>query len=247
MTRQNLLGYPVDNPSMPEALSLLEQFIADRTPRYVVAINPNKLWQMQRDSRLAAVVDKASMLIPEKAIVIGAFIVGVPVRHHVGGSMLLERFLPLAERKGYSVYLLGAKRVVLDRLLARLRREYPELRIVGYHDGYLSAEDDKAVSEEISRLRPDVLFVAMGSPRQEFWIADHFRRLGVPVSMGVGGSFDVLSGVKRDAPPWVRTIAMEWFYRLLQDPGNLWKRYLTTMPWFLYRVFRARCAVALGR
>jgi len=112
--------------------------------------------------------------------------------------------------------------------------------MAGWHDGYLSDEDDRRVTDEIQRLRPDALFIAMGTPRQEFWIANHLQALGTPICMGVGGSFDVLSGLKRDAPGWVRAIAMEWLYRLVQDPKNLWKRYLTTMPWFLHKVFRAR-------
>jgi N-acetylglucosaminyldiphosphoundecaprenol N-acetyl-beta-D-mannosaminyltransferase len=247
MQRVDFLGHPVDNPTMEEALTAIEQFISAGAPRYIVAINAPKLWRMERDPQLQAVIRGASLLIPEKAIVIGSGILGLPVRHHVGGSMLLEAFLPVAERKGYRIYFLGAQPAVVERLVHRLRQDYPWLEIVGWHHGYLSADDDRRVTEEIQKLRPDALFIAMGTPKQEFWIAEHLHALRVPVSMGVGGSFDVLSGLKKDAPDWVRAIAMEWLYRLAQDPRNLWKRYLTTMPWFLKKVFRARLQELLSK
>lgn len=244
MTRVEFLGHPVDNPSMEGAIAAIEGFIAEGAPHYIVAMNPAKLWRMDHSPELAAIVRAGSLLIPEKAIVIGARILGLPVRHHVGGCMLLERFLPVAENKGYRLYFLGAKTSVLDLMVQKLRKDYPKLQIAGYHDGYLSEEEDQTVTRQIQELRPDVLLIAMGTPKQEFWISAHYRALRVPVCMGVGGTFDVLAGVKRDAPGWVRSIAMEWLFRLIQDPKNLWKRYLTTMPWFLLRVMRARVGLA---
>ncbi len=247
MHRVDFLGYPVDTPTMEEAIATIEGFISAGIPRYVVAINAAKLWRMERDQRLEKVVRGASLLIPEKALVIGGSILRLPIRHHVGGSMLLEAFLPVAERQGYRIYLLGAKPDVSVRLIGKLRQEYPRLQIVGWHHGYLSSDEERGVTEEIHRLRPDALFVAMGTPKQEFWIANHLQALGVPVCMGVGGGFDVLSGAKKDAPDWVRAVAMEWLYRLLQDPKNLGKRYLISIPWFLQKVFRARFQELLSR
>ncbi len=247
VARVSFFGYPIDTPSMQAAIDAIERLIRARIPSYIVAINPAKLWRMERDPRLARVVAGASLLLPEKAIVIGARILGIPIRHHVGGSMVLQAFLPVAARRGFRLYFLGARREAVGRLVAKLNQDYPALEIAGWHDGYLSAEDDHRVTEEIRELRPDVLFVAMGTPKQELWIAGHLDRLGVPVCMGVGGSFDVLSGLKKDAPGWVRSIAMEWFFRLIQDPRNLWKRYLTTMPWFLHRILRRVIQRVLAR
>jgi N-acetylglucosaminyldiphosphoundecaprenol N-acetyl-beta-D-mannosaminyltransferase len=247
MHRVDFLGHPVDNPTMEEALATMEEFISAGVPRYIVAINASKLWRMEHDPLLEAVVRGASLLIPEKAIVTGSSILGLPIRHHVGGSMLLEAFLPVAERNDYRIYFLGARPAVIERLINKVRQDYPRLQIAGWHHGYLSADDDRRVTEEIQKLHPDALFIAMGTPKQEFWIAEHIQTLCVPVCMGVGGSFDVLSGFKKDAPEWVRAIAMEWLYRLLQDPKNLWKRYLTAIPWFLHKVVRARLQDSLSR
>jgi len=120
--------------------------------------------------------------------------------------------------------------------VSNLRSIYPKLQIVGWHHGFFTVEEDFAIRNEIAALHPDLLFVALGSPRQEFWIAQHLPELGTPVCMGVGGSFDVLAGIKRDAPDWIRALAAEWLFRLVQDPGNLWRRYLITMPWLLKKV-----------
>jgi N-acetylglucosaminyldiphosphoundecaprenol N-acetyl-beta-D-mannosaminyltransferase len=238
--RVDFLGCPVDNLRMEQAVANLEDFIFEGKPKYVAVINANKLWLMERDPRVAEAVGRASLFVPEKAIVIGSRVLGLGLRHHVGGIMLLKTFLPRAEEKGYRLYFLGAKAEVLELMICVLRQVYPRLQIVGWHHGYLLPEDDCVVRKEILQVRPDVLFVAMGSPKQEFWITEHLAELGVPVCMGVGGSFDVLAGIKRDTPDWIRALAMEWFYRLTQDPKNLWRRYLITIPWFVKKVIRAR-------
>jgi N-acetylglucosaminyldiphosphoundecaprenol N-acetyl-beta-D-mannosaminyltransferase len=237
--RVDFLGCPVDCMTMEQTVARMEAFIREGVPKYISVINANKLWLMEKDPRVGQVVRGASLFVPEKAIVMGLRAVGLGTAHHVGGIMLLKAFLPRAEERGYRLYFLGAKPGVVEEMIFVLRQSYPKLQIVGSRHGYL-LPDDGAATKEIMQLRPDVLFVAMGTPRQEFWIAEHVRHLGVPVCMGVGGSFDVLAGIKKDTPNWIRALAMEWFYRLVQDPKNLWRRYLTTIPWFLRKVIHAR-------
>jgi N-acetylglucosaminyldiphosphoundecaprenol N-acetyl-beta-D-mannosaminyltransferase len=244
--RVDFLGCPVDGLSMEQALARLEEFVREGTPRHVAVTNANKLWQMEKNPLVAQIVRRASLVLPEKAIVIGSRLLGLGVNHHVGGIMLLNAFLPRAQEKGYRIYFLGAKPEVVQLMVGNLRRDFPGLNIVGWHHGYVPAGDDAEVSESIRQACPDVLFVAMGTPKQEFWIEQHLECLKVPVCMGVGGSFDVLAGLKRDAPDWVRAVAMEWLYRLVQDPGNLWKRYLITMPWLLKKVLLAKTRLAFS-
>lgn len=245
--RVDFLGCPVDCVTMEQAIASMETFIRAGVPKQIAVINANKLWLMEKDPRVGQVVRQASLFVPEKAIVMGIRAMRLGVAHHVGGIMLLKAFLKRAEEKEFRLYFLGSKPSVLEQMISNLRQTYRKLQIVGWHHGYLSPEEDLAVRTEILQLRPHALFVAMGSPRQEFWTANHLQELGVPVCMGVGGSFDVLAGIKEDAPEWVRALAMEWFYRLLQDPRNLWRRYFTTIPWFLARVFRARMHKAFLR
>lgn len=225
----------------------METFIREGVPRHIAVINANKLWLMEKDPKVPEVVQEASLFVPEKAVVMGISAIGLGKAHHVGGIMLLKAFLPRAEERGYRLYFLGAKPSVVERMVRVLRDTFPKLQIVGSHHGYLNPSDDKVLVEQILHLRPHALFVAMGTPKQEFWIAEHMTRLGVPVCMGVGGSFDVLAGIKNDTPDWVRVLAMEWFYRLIQDPKNLWRRYLITIPWFVGKVLRERVRKSFSR
>jgi N-acetylglucosaminyldiphosphoundecaprenol N-acetyl-beta-D-mannosaminyltransferase len=245
--RVEFLGCPVDNLSMREAVHKLEDFIHQGLPHHVAVINANKLWRMEKDSSIAKAVLTASLFIPEKAVVIGCRILRLNVKHHIGGIMLLKAFLPRAEEKGYKIYFLGANSEVLEKMIGVLRLRYARLRIVGWHDGYFTVQEEPAINREIKELCPDVVFVALGTPKQELWIAEHSVPLGIPVCMGVGGSFDVLAGLKKDAPDWIRTVALEWLYRLLQDPKNLWKRYLITMPWLLKKVLSVKMNNIISR
>lgn len=244
--RVDFFGCPVDGLSMDEALEKLEEYIRDGSPRHVAVTNANKLWLMGKNPVVAEILKDCALVLPERAIVIGSRVLGLSVNHHIGGIMLLKALLPRAQDKGYRVYFLGAKPEVVERMVGNLRRKYPRLIIAGWHHGYVTASEDEEVSQSIRAARADVLFVAMGTPRQEFWISRHLSRLRVPVCMGVGGSFDVLAGLKRDAPDWVRALSMEWLYRLIQDPKNLWKRYLQTIPWFVKKVLCAKARQAFG-
>ena len=236
VNRVEFLGCPVDNLSMEEALQTLDHYIETGEPHHVAVVNANKLWRIEQDERLRTAVLGATLFIPEKAVVIGSRLLGLDVQHHIGGIMLLKAFLPRAEEKGHRIYFLGARPDVLARMVSIVQAAYPRLQIVGWNDGFFTEKDDPILTDEIVRLHPDALFVALGSPKQETWISDHLPRIGVPLCMGVGGSFDVLAGIKKDAPNWIRAMAMEWLFRLVQDPKNLWKRYLITMPWLLRRV-----------
>jgi N-acetylglucosaminyldiphosphoundecaprenol N-acetyl-beta-D-mannosaminyltransferase len=240
MERIDFLSCPVDNLTMAEAISRIEAFIRSGEPHQVVPVNAAKLWRMERDSRLERIVKSASLIVPEKAIVMGSRVLGSPLKDHIGGIMLLTALLPEAAEQGYRLYFLGARPHVVECMVENLQRDYPGLQVAGWHHGYLTPDDGARVVNEIKVSQPDILFVAMGTPKQEYWIADHLHELGVPVCMGVGGSFDVLAGAKKDAPQWARTLAIEWLYRLLQDPRNLWKRYLITIPWFWYKVYTAK-------
>jgi N-acetylglucosaminyldiphosphoundecaprenol N-acetyl-beta-D-mannosaminyltransferase len=144
--------------------------------------------------------------------------------------------MTLATRKHYRVYVLGGEREVLDRALARLRREYPALTIVGHHDGYFSEDDEPAVAAEIRASRADMLFVAMPSPRKEYFLARWGDELEVPFTMGVGGAIDVVAGTRRRAPVLLQRLGLEWSFRLVQEPKRLFRRYLVTNTRFISMV-----------
>lgn len=237
--RSNIMGFPVDSLTMPEAIGCIQQCLQDEGVHHVVAINANKIWLSERIADLREIVRRAELVIPEYAVVWACRVLGRPVRGHIGGVMLLKALLPWLDKERIPVYFLGAKDAVLELMRARVRADYPELEIAGMSSGYFDPSEDGEIVDSINRSGAKLLFVAMGTPRQEFWIEKHRKSLKVRVAMGVGGSFDVVAGIKQDAPEWVRH-GGEWAYRLAQDPRNLWKRYLQTNPWFVYRVLRER-------
>lgn len=239
--RINLLGLPVDRLTTAEALEWIEGAIGEKTPRLIAVVNANKHYLMARNPELRRIVMNAALVVPEWAIVWAAKQLKLPAVPHSGGILIMRDFIPLAAARGYRPYFLGAKREVVEALAAKLRADHPALQLAGFHDGYLtSPEIEREVIDDIRRAKPDVLFVAMGSPKQELWIDRHMQELGVPVCIGVGGSFDVLAGLKEDTPDWARGRGLEWLYRLMKDPRAYWKRYLITNTWFVARVMRAR-------
>lgn len=237
--RERVLGLPVDAITMEGTVAAVASAIAQRRRYHILVTNANKAWLASRDARLRAALEGAELVIPEFATVWAAGLLGRAGVVQVGGITLMKRLLPEAAARGWSCYFLGARPATVEAMVRRLRADFPALQIAGWHHGYLDEASAAAVRDELRQRRPDLLFVAMGSPLQEYFI-DALPADSARVSVGVGGSFDVLAGLKRDAPAWLRGSGFEWVYRLAQDPRRLWRRYLVTNPWFVARVLRER-------
>ncbi len=242
MKREFILGYPVDALTMDEALSWIKEQVKKKDSKIIAVTNANKLWMAHKDERIASFIKNADLIIPEYAIVWAAKRLGVPLTH-IGGITLLKAFLSFAEKESIRAYFLGAKIQIIEKFIQILRNNYPLLSIAGYHHGYLSDNQMvKGVLLDIREKKPDIVFIAMGSPEQEMLMGEIKKMNMVPIIMGVGGSFDVLSGDKKDAPSWARSKGLEWLYRIFQDPlkCNYWKRYIITNTYFIYLVFAAK-------
>jgi N-acetylglucosaminyldiphosphoundecaprenol N-acetyl-beta-D-mannosaminyltransferase len=163
-----------------------------------------------------------------------------PLPERVAGIDLFTRLLAEAERRGLSVYFLGAKPEVLEEMVARVRRKHPVLSIAGYHHGYYTPSDSAAIADGIRECKAQLLFLGMTSPKKELFVAEFGARSGARVVHGVGGSFDVLAGVVKRAPRVWQRLGMEWLYRALQEPRRLGKRYLKTNIAFVAMVARER-------
>lgn len=233
VTRVTFLGAPVDSISMDDAISQLEGFIRSKVPHLVIAFNVPKLWRMERDARLKNIVERAELVLPEHVVALSSRLCAVPLKASIGNDRLTQAFLPIAAQKGYRVFFLGTRRETLDRLQTRVLQCYPNLKIAGSHDGFFSDHEAGNVAAKIREAKPDVLFVGMGTPKQEYWMDTHGRKLGVPVVMGVGGTLDLLAGLKGDPPSWISAAGVEWIYRAIEDPRGKAKRYLTALPWFI--------------
>lgn len=218
----DLLGVRVHHVTLEQAVERVRDLIASGGSHQVVTVNAAMLVAARRDAAVRQVLAGASLRVPDGAgVLLAARLLGRPPYVRVPGVELAERLCAVAAREGWRVFLLGAAPGVAQAAADVLRRRHPGLPVAGVHHGYFS--DDASVITQIRAARPHLLLVALGFPRQELWIARHRAQLGVPVSMGVGGTFDVLAGRVRRAPVWVQRLGMEWAYRLVQEPRRRWR------------------------
>jgi N-acetylglucosaminyldiphosphoundecaprenol N-acetyl-beta-D-mannosaminyltransferase len=158
----------------------------------------------------------------------------------VTGIDLFERLVEHAARREWSVYFLGAREESVRGTVERLKSRRAELKVAGYHNGFFAASESDAIADAIKQSAADLLFVAMGSPAQEIWIASQLARTGVHFALGVGGSFDHLSGLAIRAPQWMQHAGLEWLYRLMREPRRMWRRYLIGNSKFISMVVSQR-------
>lgn len=215
-----------------------------------VSVNAAKVVQCSADRALAASVVNADIASADgQAIVWAARLLGRPLPERVAGIDLMDELLAAAQDRGLAVYFLGARQRVLDRALSAIRARYPGLRIAGARNGYFDPADDRRIAEEIGESRADMLFVAMSSPRKEVWVDRYAAIAGVRFAMGVGGALDVLAGERTRAPVWAQRLGLEWLFRMAQEPGRMWRRYLVgnaRFAWLLARTMIERGLTRAG-
>ncbi len=252
-----ILGIPVDNRTMDEAMeaifSMVDAFGEDRRPRQVATVNVdfyvNTLaWSLDavRHPELLDVLRRADLVTADgMPIVWVSRLLGAPLRERVAGADMVVRLAAEGEKRGTSLYFLGGKGDVAQLAAERLKQLYPRLRIAGvdapfvYTEGeeLLSfAEDDTPIIEKINQSKPDILLVAFGNPKQELWFARNRYRLNVPVTIGIGGTFEFIAGRVKRAPEVIQKAGLEWLYRVCQEPRRLWKRYFVGICKFGYMI-----------
>jgi N-acetylglucosaminyldiphosphoundecaprenol N-acetyl-beta-D-mannosaminyltransferase len=225
LRRVSLFGVAVDALTFDETLQrAFELADAMGTAQHVV-LNAAKVVQMSRDDQLRRIVTSCALVNADgQSVVWASRLLGQPLPERVAGIDLFNAIVERAAQTGHRLYFLGATDEVLTTMLAKLSDRYPTLVVAGYHNGYW--KDDNEVIDAVRRARPHFLFVAIPSPRKEYWLSRHLESLAVPFAMGVGGTFDVVAGKVRRAPRWVQRIGCEWVYRVVQEPRRMWKRYL---------------------
>ncbi|HXV57098.1 MAG TPA: WecB/TagA/CpsF family glycosyltransferase [Gaiellaceae bacterium] len=225
----HVLGCDIDRLDMEATLRRCEELIEAREPVQHVVVNVAKVVALRDDPRLREVVESCALVnVDGQPLVWASRLLGDPLPERVAGIDLMFRLLERAEERGYRIFILGARQEVLETAVARIRARHPRLELAGYHHGYFTEEETESVCELIRAAEPHILFVAMSSPRKEYWLAEHAAGLGVPFSMGVGGSIDVVAGTTRRAPAWMQRAGLEWFFRFAQEPLRLGPRYLKT-------------------
>jgi N-acetylglucosaminyldiphosphoundecaprenol N-acetyl-beta-D-mannosaminyltransferase len=222
-----MFGCEIDALTLEETVSEIDRLITRRqSPVQHCVVNAGKVVMMADDERLRRIVAGCELVNADgQAVVWAARLLGKCLPERVAGIDLFQALLSFAAQSDRSVYFLGARREVVVKVVSRAKAEYPTLRIAGHRDGYFSMSDE-GVADEIRDAAPDILFVAMPSPRKEYWLAEYLDRMDLPFAMGVGGSFDVYAGLVRRAPSWMQAWGIEWVFRLIQEPRRMWKRYV---------------------
>jgi N-acetylglucosaminyldiphosphoundecaprenol N-acetyl-beta-D-mannosaminyltransferase len=232
--RADVLGCAIDRVDMSEAARRCDRFIRNREGAQHMAINAAKIVAMRHDAELRELIDRCELVTADgQAVVWASRLLGDPLPARVAGIDLMFELLSLAEERGYRVYLLGARPEAIRTAVARLQERHPKLVIAGYRDGYFTDEEERFVAAEIRAARTDLLFVAMPTPRKEYFIGRWGPELGVAFSMGVGGAIDVVAGVTRRAPRFMQRLGLEWAFRLAQEPRRLLRRYVVTNSAFI--------------
>lgn len=225
--RYKIFNSYVDTYNMDETLQKIETIISKRKPTQHVVINASKVNLMQKDEQLTQIINSCPLINADGAsIVWAAKKLGIPLEERVTGIDLFLKLVEISENKRYRIFLFGAKEEVVNSVKKIFEKKYPCLQIVGTRNGYFQEENEAEIVNLIAESNADILFVAFSSPKKEFWINKYLNELNVPFVMGVGGSFDVVAGVTDRAPIWMQRKGLEWFYRFIQEPRRMWKRYI---------------------
>lgn len=217
----------IDVLNTRETVEIVEEYVQEKIPLHLIGVNADKVNELNRNEHLRAIVNSCGVINADGAsLVLASRFLGKPLPERVAGIDLMDELISLSNDKGYSVYLLGAQQKVVQKTASVLYKKYSNLNIVGIHDGYFQEEDWPAIARDIKLKDADFVFVGITSPLKEY-LVEYLQEAGIKsVFMGVGGSFDVISGMISRAPKWIQNANLEWLYRVAKEPKRLFKRYL---------------------
>lgn len=239
--RIKLFGLPIDALTMQETLNHIEASIDNGTQIHHVVVNAAKIVNAQQDQQLRESIINCDLINPDgQAVVWASKFLGQPLTERVAGIDLMQNLVELAAKKKYRIFFLGAKETVVRKLVDKYADQFGKEIIAGYRNGYFSKNEEIEVAKQIAEAKPHILFVAITSPKKEIFLNTYKTEIQAPFIMGVGGSFDVVSGLVKRAPKWMQNSGLEWFYRVLQEPKRMWKRYLITNTKFILMVISAK-------
>lgn len=233
-----IFNIPFINMKKEDILKILEQRVAENKKTYVVTANAEIVMYAKENVSYFNIITKADYIVPDGiGVVKGAQILKKEIKERVPGIELMVDLLKIANKFNQKVYFYGAKNEVIEKMIKRIKSDYPNINIVGYSNGYINDSDNK-ITDEIINLEPDYVFVAKGAPLQDEWINKVIQKTDKGLFMGVGGSFDVLAGVVKRAPEIWQKLNLEWLYRIAGDPKR-WKRSMA-LPKFVIEVLKLR-------
>lgn len=232
-----IMGVHFDNVTMQEALGIADYLLSEPGASYCVTPNSEIVYEAMHDPSLMEILNQADLVLPDgSGVVLASEILKTPLKEKVAGVDFSTNLLGILEEQGKSLYLLGAKPGIAELAADKMHSMHPKLNIIGMHDGYFQDDDD--VIETINALSPDALFVCLGVPRQERFMAEHLNDLKVRLMIGLGGTLDSFAGTVKRAPKWMIRMNLEWLYRLIKEPWRF--RRMLRLPKFLFAVIRSR-------
>lgn len=239
--RITILNTKIDVINVQQTINLVEEYVKTKTPLHLMGVNADKINEVNQNARMKQIVNSCGIINADGAsVILASKYLKKPLPERVAGVDLMQSLVALSENKGYSVYLLGARQEVVEKTAEVLTKKHPNLRLVGYHNGYFKEADWSSISFEIKNKNPDFVFVGITSPIKEYLI-EYLQENGhLSVFMGVGGSFDVISGNIPRAPIWMQKSNLEWLFRVFQEPKRLFKRYFIGNWLFVKKVFREK-------
>lgn len=241
MKKVNLFGLDILVANMEQTVQLVEERIHTKKPTHLLGVNADKINEMGSDKKFDDIVKNAEIINADGAsVVIASRFLRQPLPERVSGIDLMQELLKVSEEKNFSVYFLGAKQEIVSKMVKNFAMEYPNLNVSGYRNGYFERDDWENIANEIKQRNPDIIFVGITSPIKEYLIDFLMKQDINSIFMGVGGSFDVLSGKIKRAPVWMQKTSLEWLFRVLQEPRRLFNRYFLGNTKFMLTVVKAK-------
>jgi len=240
INKVNFLGIPVDAITMQETLDLIDKAIISKSQIHHTVINAGKVVSMQDDAELLKSVIEADLINADgQSIIWAAKLLGLMIPERVAGIDLMEKLVEKSYKDNYKCFFFGAEDKVVKEVVRKYSLKYSKNIIAGFRNGFYEKNDEKIIVNQIKESNPDFLFVAITSPKKEIFLNKYKEELkNISFIMGVGGSFDVISGKTKRAPVFMQKLGLEWFYRFLQEPQRMWKRYLFGNIKFMYLVVK---------
>jgi N-acetylglucosaminyldiphosphoundecaprenol N-acetyl-beta-D-mannosaminyltransferase len=235
--RTNILGVSVSSINLDDAVATIERWISERSYNYVCVTDVHCVMESRTNERLRSIYNEAGMATPDgMPLVWLSRLFGQSRTERVYGPDLMRKMTSVSKLRGYRQFYYGGGEGVAHKLKQALIAAHPGLDVAGtlcppFRE--LTPEEDQSVVDAINAVRPDIVWVGLGAPKQEFWMANHLGRISAPVMIGVGAAFDFLAGTKPQAPRWMQRNGLEWLFRLSSEPRRLWRRYAYVVPGFV--------------
>ncbi len=232
-----ILGVEIDNITLEQAGEITKNLIgkSQKSCEIIVAPNVEFVMRAQKDQEFFDILNSAKLATPDSiGIEIGAKLQKKPLKQRIPGQAYFRKILEVGEKEGWTFYFLGGKGDTVERTIENVKKLYPNVQIIGSHEGFFEKDPEEEVISQINRLEPNVLFVAMGAPAQEKWIAKHKHELKVDVAAGQGGTFDYEAGNIKRAPKWIQKCGIEWLWRLMLQPSRIGR--MIVLPIYLIKI-----------